>query len=659
MNSCMKSGKIVCLFWALFMFSAGVPGLYASIDAGGTEFWIMFNRNHSPEAEQRLLITAERETSGIIEVPGMGYSMNFNVVPGTTAVIDLPADVCVYTDDGTESKGIHIVSENDIVVYGVNKMDYSTDGFLALPAESLGTEYFNMSYFSHTSVDGSPEYRGSMLGIAAAYDNTTVTIIPSENTGTRPAGVPYTVTLNRGDAYQLMDADFNDLTGTHISSDRPVAVFGGHKCTRVPFNIAACDHLVEQLNPVDSWGTEFVTVPFAEKTGGDTFRIMAAQDNTSVVINGAAAAVINRGEIYETTLDRASYITSGKPVSVMQYANSMFYDDSTGDPFMAIVYPSSGYSTDYNTAVFDLGHEGMSAYINIAVPSEAVDDVTINGAPVAASFYPVPGSDFHYAQINVAPGESSYILSCPEPFGAMIYGYFDFESYGYPVGGFTPAPVPQNAVLDIKKSVLSGSGSSITYGITVNNISDFPAYNLSIWDTLPAEIVFSGGNSDPEPVIEGNYIRWDLTGRTLESGSTIYLEFTADITVPEGANRPPVENTARCDYNDPVYEAPLRHPPISSNTVFFPLDSPVIYPNPFDPGQGDLKIANLIPGAEFQVYTVSGEFVYSLQAQDIVEHWNAVNRYGLPVSAGIYYYIIKNPDNSIHRGKFFVVRGEG
>mgnify|MGYP005620398379 CR=1 FL=1 len=654
----MKFGKIFCLFLAVSALGAGISNLSASIDAGGTEFWIMFNRNHSSEAEQVLLITAERETSGTVEVPGMGYSINFNAVPGTFTVIELPADVSVYTDDGTESKGIHIVSDADIVVYGVNKMDYTTDGFLALPVGSLGTEYFNMSYFSHTSVDGSPEYRGSMLGIAAAYDNTTVTIIPSANTGTRPAGVPYTVTLNRGEAYQLMDADFNDLTGTHISSDMPIAVFGGHKCTRVPFNIAACDHLVEQLNPVDSWGDEFVTVPFAEKPGGDTFRIMASLDNTSVAINGAAAAVINRGEIYETILDEASYITSDAPVFVMQYANSMFYDDSTGDPFMAIVYPFSGYSTDYNTAVFDLGHAGMSAYINIAVPSAAVGSITINGAPVSAAFHPVPGSDFYYAQINAAPG-GSYILSGPEPFGAMIYGYFDFESYGYPVGGFTPAPVPENAVLEIRKSVLTGNNSSITYGLMVENVSEFPAYNLSVWDTLPAEIAFAGSDSAPQPEVDGSYIRWDFSEKSLSPGERLYIEFTVNITIPAGENRPPVENTAWCDYNDLVYEEPLRHPPVSSNTVFFPLDRPVVYPNPFDPGQGDLKIDNLVPGANFQVYTVSGEFVYSLQARNITEHWNAVNRYGLPVSAGIYYYLIISPDNSIHRGKFFVIRGGG
>ena len=85
----------------------------------------------------------------------------------------------------------------------------------------------------------------------------------------------------------------------------------------------------------------------------------------------------------------------------------------------------------------------------------------------------------------------------------------------------------------------------------------------------------------------------------------------------------------------------------------------MIYPNPFNPDTaigGALKIENLIPGADFKIYTISGEFVYSKEAETVIEYWYPRNRYGSPVSAGIYYYIIKNPDDRIYKGKLFIVK---
>ena len=43
-------------------------------------------------------------------------------------------------------KGILIQADDEIVVYGVNREVYSDDGYLALPTDVLGTEYYTMSY---------------------------------------------------------------------------------------------------------------------------------------------------------------------------------------------------------------------------------------------------------------------------------------------------------------------------------------------------------------------------------------------------------------------------------------------------------------------------------------------------------------------------------
>ncbi len=50
----------------------------------------------------------------------------------------------------------------------------------------------------------------------------------------------------------------NDLTGTRITSSKPLSVFSGSDCANVPQGKGGCDHLVEQVPPtVTWWGSKF------------------------------------------------------------------------------------------------------------------------------------------------------------------------------------------------------------------------------------------------------------------------------------------------------------------------------------------------------------------------------------------------------------------
>ena len=92
-----------------------------------------------------------------------------------------------------------------------------------------------------------------------------------------------TVTLNKGETYLLRDLADNffahgpDLTGSIITSTKPVAVFGGNRATFIPNQFFAADHLVEQLPPTNTWGREFVTMPLVTgSTRGDLFSLLGS-----------------------------------------------------------------------------------------------------------------------------------------------------------------------------------------------------------------------------------------------------------------------------------------------------------------------------------------------------------------------------------------------
>jgi hypothetical protein len=102
---------------------------------------------------------------------------------------------------------------------------------------------------------------GSTLAIVATENNTTVTVTPKVNTPAgknglpaMQAGVPKDIVLQRYDYIQVTPGN-NDMTGSAIKSSAPVAVFGGHSCGNVPTTqTGACDHVEEQIFPLETWG---------------------------------------------------------------------------------------------------------------------------------------------------------------------------------------------------------------------------------------------------------------------------------------------------------------------------------------------------------------------------------------------------------------------
>lgn len=406
----------------------------AQPDSKGTDFWLMFNGNLGTSTLS-LFITGDTPATGTVAIPGLGFSAPFSVTPGTVTTVTLPAAAAVTTVNTVEAKGIHVTSDEEVTVYGLNRVQFTTDAFLGLPTDILGTDYITLGYRNVNIVNA------NQFGIVAAQDNTTVTITPTVTTSGHAAGVPFNVMLNQGQTYQLRDtnASPSDLSGTPISADKPIAVFGGHQCANIPQGFVACDHIVEQMTPTSTWGQSFVTVPLATRTGGDTFRVLASADVTSVFVNGAMVATLNRGQIYENVLTAASTITADKPVMVAQYSNSSSFDNVTSDPFEVLIPPFEQFLPGYTITTPATGF--ATNFVNVAAPAGAVGAITLDGAPIpAGDFTPIGASGFSGAQVPITLG--SHTLAGPLPFGVTTYGFASFDSYGYP-GGLALAEVAE------------------------------------------------------------------------------------------------------------------------------------------------------------------------------------------------------------------------
>ena len=450
----------------------GSPASAASVPSSqGTDFWLAFTSNVDP-GNLYLFISGDTATTGTVSDAAIGFSQTFSVTPGVSTTITVPTGAEIDSSDTTVTGGaLHVTAAAPVSAYGLNTYPATTDGFLGLPTPILGTSYLTQDYTGAG---------GALYAVVGTQNGTVVTITPSATTGPYTAGVPYTVNLNQGDVYQYIDDSGVDLAGSSITSNLPIATFAGNSCGDIPVGYSYCNVLTEEMTPTDTWGTDFLTEPFATRSG-DTFRVMASEDNTNVDINGTQVATLNAGKYYETILTSASTVTANNPVQLMQYSNGETYDNANADPFMVTIPPTEQFLNSYTVSAepADADQSITQNYLNIVAPTAEVGGITLDGSLLPASdFAAIAGSSYSGAQVAVDFG--SHTISASLPFGLTVYGYGGYDGYGYP-GGFTLSPIA--TVTHVSLAPTSSSftvGSSACETATVTDQNNDPVSGVRV-----------------------------------------------------------------------------------------------------------------------------------------------------------------------------------
>ncbi|MFN3876640.1 MAG: IgGFc-binding protein, partial [Flavobacteriales bacterium] len=309
----------------------------------GTEFHLGFMQNAYGAQELRIYISSPTANSGTVEMPLIGWSQSFTVPANGTTLVVVPNSAEHLGSEVVSNQSVRVTCADPATVSAVSFQSFTNDGAQVLPTQALGTEYVVDAY---RGLPGFNEFYKSELLIVATADNTQIQVTPSVNTaGGRPAGVPFTITLNAGETYQVQSALSSlDLSGTTVLGTaasgpcRPFAVFGGSMCANVPVGCPACDHLYEQMIPVEHWGTNFHTFRMA---GFNTYttRVLARQNGTSVILNGGTPIVLNAGQRHEFNgLTAPACINASAPISAVQVFEG-YNCSGAGDPAMVVLEP--------------------------------------------------------------------------------------------------------------------------------------------------------------------------------------------------------------------------------------------------------------------------------------------------------------------------------
>jgi hypothetical protein len=435
------------------------------MDHRGKVFRMVFMQSNGPDDVPvlGLSVSCDKPTNGRITYlnskPNKIQTVNINVPNRTIFIILDSNELLLPNPRSTEisKRTILVEFQDEVTLSGINTQRWSSDAFLALPYDALGTHYRILAYPNtiDPTVIGTPGGRSdfpSQFAIVATENGTYVQIWPTAPINSHSRS-PFGITLMAGEVFfaQANGVAGIDLTGTEITADKKISVFSGHQRANVPWTDAVGrDHLVEQLPPIEYWGRSAILTPHFElqKTQPDSTiaRVIAAENGTTLTVGGMTYTM-KAGEVREVAVDHPKFISASQPILVAQYHHSTVPEnkiakpaDTIGDPFMALVPASEQFLDNYS--FYSYGTKDFTLhYINIAIPTSAMFTMVLDGAPlVPEEFQIVEGAPYVCARIRVDTG--SHTISAALPFGLLVYGYGPYNSYGYPAGmAFEPIPL--------------------------------------------------------------------------------------------------------------------------------------------------------------------------------------------------------------------------
>lgn len=489
-------------------------------DSKGTDFWLAFPPNdHATSRNPGLYIylTAERPTKATItglRRNGSTFRTDVNLPNANEMIlVDLPyQDFELRSHDYmTDQRGddervtpfsFHIVSDDEITVYAASREFVTTDAWLILPTDVLGTDHRIMSYPSLVTVVDTPFGQvlsafPSQFVVVATQDSTDITIDAAPGRTSTGQGGRRTARLNKGETYLVqawasMNDLTDDLTGSQVRSTRPIVVISGHMRARAPLasTNTSRDILIEQVLPVDTWGKDCIIVPprppadavYTNPNDAPLYRILAGDDGTMVSINGLLPIRIDAGRWIEGQLRQPIVVSATEPVlcAIIDRSSSdgSVLNSRNGDPFLLIVPPTEQYLSGY-TVVNIEPQPGFNPVYNehtltVVCANGSTASLRVDGISPNVNYIPIPGTRHSYAHIPVDNG--SHTVVCDSAFGISIYGYGPAESYGYTGGMAFERLYKPYYVLKVN-DIAGAPGDASAIAVTFEGVSDTAVYS--------------------------------------------------------------------------------------------------------------------------------------------------------------------------------------
>jgi hypothetical protein len=420
------------------------------------DYWVAFPENFGDDPSEKyisLYISSVGPTIAHIQVDSEIETLP--VVPGTPVIFKVPLVWEMKTSDSVENKAIHVWSDDAALFVDFNSHeDYSSDASYIIPSIGWGEAYVVAAYESLN--EGGGVYRYDMPSefvLVADKDSTLVTITPSialrstrgNGTIVYPAGIPFTITMNTGQAVQYEAIPITDstkipydVTGTKIIASNPVGVIGASGCANIPQNYPYCDFICEMIPPIRTWGETYYTAPLYDRVGGDTYVVIGTQPSQVITRTDSTGSVTFAtlanpyDHVWTHSVGTPSSWTSSAPFLLVQYSNSSTWpagNNGNYDPFMMAVNSVDHFSTPviFNSLGSLGGQMPYSWHADIIARSGV--PVFVNDSLIGTS----PMYDDGFCAVYQIPALSTYqyIVASDSGVSVSVYGDGFDEAVGY------------------------------------------------------------------------------------------------------------------------------------------------------------------------------------------------------------------------------------
>ncbi len=373
---------------------------------------------------------------------------------GTYAFL-LPNAQSISARGSSLGRAFRVESDIPITAYQFQPLDnltpvFSNDASALLPAHVLQRDYIAVTPQSNavSVYSNGPEPENApgsaFVTVVATQDGTTV-----ELTTTAPL-LPGLEggQLNRGEALTILSDPFDStasLSGTHVRSNNPVAVFSGSIAARVPADSLACclDHVEHQLPPAVAFGTRYVVVPPPDPISLEhdpcELRLVGAFDGTELRYPGdrppGAPSQLTgyREAVFQAT--EPFIVESADPAKPFMVAQLLFNNGEAnpngnlGDPAL-VALPSLEQLVPRYVFLTPWGYQIHA--VNIVGPQGA--EVTLDGASLGAGSVVGVSGGVTWSLWRASVGDGPHRLDASEPVGLTVFGYDRDVSYAY-IGG--------------------------------------------------------------------------------------------------------------------------------------------------------------------------------------------------------------------------------
>ncbi|KAM8927865.1 IgGFc-binding protein-like [Pelodytes ibericus] len=419
------------------LWIAAVSG-FGCANPMGTEFITTFMKNgFTTMSQQRyeLRVTSHQENTNIrFLVPGSNFDRNITINAGRTVSVMLPASVEI---SGTSifKNTVYVKSNKPINMISLNHRFRSAEATVVYPLTSLGTDYILL-----TPKNG-PSGSYKVFSVLASKEGTSVEIQlkGAVQFQGRTYGASSILTHNLApfEGMQLLSTD--NLSGSRVTSQKPVAVLSGNTCA---MRRNQCNLVFEQLLPVNRWGKNFYVVPFSFQSVSDFVYVIAAGVTDLKYAVGDNKRNLNMvaGQVTEIQIAKAALsISSSAAVQVMFFSTGGRAKRYEYNPMLMNILDTASYCSSY----FIYGQRDIDNYAIIIAKNVTVKGITFDGRPLRnPQWNEIKGTEYLWVEYYFQNSYTSHTVAHPtEPFGLQSVGIGTQYSYGLP-GSCIKAPEP-------------------------------------------------------------------------------------------------------------------------------------------------------------------------------------------------------------------------